>query len=420
MHSIYTLLRTNPKLIAFGFVIMFFTSPGQTYFISLFSGEIRSNLNLSHGEFGAIYSLATLASAFVLLKTGSLIDKVALPRIIALFVFLLAIACALMANSHAAWSLCIVIFLLRHMGQGLMSMTSSSAMMRYAGNAKAKANSISNMGYSVAEAVLPSCVVLLLLVMSWREAWYVTGLALAFIALPLLIYLANNLESKVDAERRRSEHTAADDESMSQRQWTRSEVLGDPYFYLLTPALLSQSLLYTGFMFHQVHLVAEKAWSLSLWASLYALFSLTAIVTSLFVGALADRIGAVRLAPFVTLPMALGLCSLAAASNTVVAVIFMFCMGISTGAQSALSAPFYAERYGTKNFGSIKSLASFVMVIMTAISPFVLGWFIDQGVSIEKLALCFAIYAFIIIAIAMFAAKILIASQHSHYNDQTL
>ena len=33
--------------------MMFFSSPGQTYFISLFGGDIRQYLSLSHGEFGA-------------------------------------------------------------------------------------------------------------------------------------------------------------------------------------------------------------------------------------------------------------------------------------------------------------------------------------------------------------------------------
>jgi hypothetical protein len=57
------LIRAEWQLLLFGFLMTFWSSPGQTFLISLFSGEIRAELSLSDGEFAAIYSLATLASA---------------------------------------------------------------------------------------------------------------------------------------------------------------------------------------------------------------------------------------------------------------------------------------------------------------------------------------------------------------------
>ena len=59
----------------------FWSSPGQTFLISLFSGEIRAELSLSDGEFAGIYSLATLASAIVMIWSGALIDRMDLKRL---------------------------------------------------------------------------------------------------------------------------------------------------------------------------------------------------------------------------------------------------------------------------------------------------------------------------------------------------
>lgn len=70
--------------------------------------------------------------------------------------------------------------------------------------------------------------------------------------------------------------------------------------------------------------------------------------------------------------------------------------GIALGAHGAISAPFYAERYGNKHFASIKSLASFILVVMTAISPIIFGWLIDQGRSMNSLALGGATYALLV------------------------
>ena len=45
------------KLILSGFLLALFSSFGQTFFIALFSAEIRAEFGLSHGAFGSIYSL---------------------------------------------------------------------------------------------------------------------------------------------------------------------------------------------------------------------------------------------------------------------------------------------------------------------------------------------------------------------------
>lgn len=58
------LLATTPEL-TLGIFLIFSSSIGQTFFISLFSGEIRKEFNLSHGIFGIFYSGATLGSAIV-------------------------------------------------------------------------------------------------------------------------------------------------------------------------------------------------------------------------------------------------------------------------------------------------------------------------------------------------------------------
>ena len=64
----------KPKL-TLGVLLIFSSSIGQTYFISLFSGEIRNEFNLSHGIFGTFYSAATLTSAIVFFWMGKLTDQ---------------------------------------------------------------------------------------------------------------------------------------------------------------------------------------------------------------------------------------------------------------------------------------------------------------------------------------------------------
>jgi len=389
---------------------MFFSSPGQTYFIALFGGEIRQELGLSHGEFGAIYSLATLASAITLLWSGSLIDRLPLRKFTVSIVTLLCVACLLISYSHHFLVLFLAVYLLRHFGQGLMSMASTTTMMRYFAYSKGKANSLSNMGYSVAESIIPTVIISLLLVVHWRTAWQLASLFIVIVLPVTLLWLSRHQPARHEEylAEHANEHAegSAGKPKSKQRQWTRAQVIRDPLFYLFVPALVSQSLLYTGFMFHQVHLTEEKGWSLLVWGNLYFLFSLTTIISSLSIGVLVDKIGAVKLVPFIPIPMAIGLFTLSNSSATLVAAVFMVLMGVSTGAQAAISAPFYAERYGNKHFASIKSLASFVMVITTATSPIILGWLIDEGVSMDTLAFYGSAYALIVTAVGYSATRL--------------
>jgi MFS family permease len=406
MRSFLPLIRSEWRLLLFGFVMMFGSSLGQTYFIGLFSGEIRDDLGLGHGSFGGIYSTATLVSAFLLLWTGSLIDRMDLQRFAYLVIAGLAVACAVMAASNGPLLLFLAILGLRHLGQGLMGLTASTTVVRYLDRHPGKANALSGMGYSVSEAVLPSLVVVALAFMSWRQSWLVWGAMALLLLLPLTRILLRG------HERRHHDYLAgleqpADPESASgRRQWTREEVIRDPAFYLFLPALMAQPMLFTGFMFHQVHLVEQKGWSLPSWAGLYILYALVSSVCKLFAGLLVDRYGAVRLVPLVCLPLGLGVLLLGLSGSFAIAVAFMVLMGLSIGVYSTLSSPFYAELYGTLHLGAIKSLTAFTMVLATAVAPVLMGALIDWGISMEQMALGGAAYTLVASVLAALAGPL--------------
>jgi MFS family permease len=172
------------------------------------------------------------------------------------------------------------------------------------------------------------------------------------------------------------------------------------------PGLMSQPLMFTGFIFHQVHLVEFKGWSLSVWASLFFMYALVSVGTKIVSGFLVDRYGAIRIVPWLSLPMGVGLVLLAVTSDIIWGGVFLALMGITVGLQSTVSAPFWSEMYGNKHLGSIKSLATSVMVLSTAISPIIIGWYIDQGISIETLAMVSAIFVFLTSALAWYACTI--------------
>ena len=153
--TIFSFLRANAKFLFAGFLISLLSSFGQTFFISIFAGEIRAEFGLSHGGWGAIYGLATTASAGVMLWSGVLTDRFRV-RVLAMAVMAgLALASALMALSVAVWMLALTIFLLRFLGQGMMSHISAVAMARWFTASRGRALAIAALGFTAGEALLP-------------------------------------------------------------------------------------------------------------------------------------------------------------------------------------------------------------------------------------------------------------------------
>ena len=168
---------------------------------------------------------------------------------------------------------------------------------------------------------------------------------------------------------------------------------------------MSQPLMFTGFIFHQVHLVESKGWPLIGWAALFSLYALVSVATKLICGPLIDRFGAIRMIPLVALPMGLGLVILAVSESLAWGGVFLVLTGITVGFQSTAVAPFWSEMYGNQHLGAIKSLGAAAMVFCTALSPIVIGWQIDLGASMETLAMAAAGYVFLTSALAWYACR---------------
>ncbi len=406
------LLRHEWRLLLFGFLMTFWSAPGQTFFISLFSGEIRAETGLSDGEFGGVYSLATLLSATVMIWSGALVDRIELRRFSIATVIGLSLGCGMMSVSSGMLSFFIGLFLLRQTGQGLMFLTSTTAMVRYLDADKGKSTALAGMGYAFSEAIMPAILVTLILWLGWRTSWQFIAIILVAFMLPAILYLLRNHRQRHQhyLEQVKLDETGTET-TRRKRQWTRNEVIRDKYFYLFAPGLMSQPLMFTGFIFHQVHLVESKGWSLSAWASLFLVYALVSVATKLISGILVDRAGAAKLVCWVGIPMAIGLIILSLSSSLIWGGVFLVLTGITVGFQSTVSAPFWAEMYGSKHLGSIKSLGTALMVFCTAVSPVLFGWLIDLGVSIETLSMASAGYIFATSSMAYFAYRSVVAKR---------
>ncbi len=380
------------RFLAFGFLLAFFSSFGQTFFVALFSADIRHAFALTHGGFGLIYSLSTLAAGMCLIWLGSRLDDVDLRLYCVVISAALVAACFLIAAVPSIAGLYVAIFALRLVGQGLMSHTSATTMSRYFDADRGKAISIAALGHPAGQAVFPLIVVVMIAALGWRQTWIAFGAVLALVLVPAVLWLLKGHGERHRALVARNAASRVSGAASGKRQWTRGEVLRDARFYLVMPTVLAPGFLMTGVLFHQVHLVDSKGWSLAWFATSFVAYGIVYLVVGLLTGPLCDRAGATRLLPWYVLPMALGMLALGLFSHPAIALVFLGLCAITNGASRTVVGAMWAETYGVAHLGAIRAMVGAIQVFGTALSPVGMGWLLDSGTTMDAIAGLCAVY----------------------------
>ena len=366
----------NSRWLTAGALLTLISSFGQTYFISMFAGEIRTAFNLSHGDWGAIYGFGTFASAIVMIWSGGLTDVMRVRHLGPIVLAALAASCLFMAFNPWVALLPVVIFCLRFTGQGMSTHIAAVAMSRWFVANRGKALSVASLGFSVGEACYPILVVSLLLFFSWQSVWILAA-GVAALAIPALLWLL--------AEERSPQSSATEGQSlgMGGRHWSRNQALRHPLFWFMIPALLGQSAFNTAFFFLQVHFAEIKGWEHLQLVAMFPVYTLVSIAAMILSGILLDKFDTARLIPYFQLPM-IGAFLIFAFGQSLMAVLvgFIF-LGLSSGANATLPNAFWAEFYGTKHLGSIKAAAAAIMVLGSAIGPAVTGVLLDYDLPLD-------------------------------------
>lgn len=388
-------IRANWLFLLAGFLLTFTSSYGQTYFISLFAGEIKGDFGLSDGQWGGIYTIGTTMSAVVMIWAGVLTDRFRV-RALALCVMLaLAAACVAMAV-NTSWVLLIgVIFALRLTGQGMMSQLGSVAMVRWFEATRGKALSLASMGFAAGQAILPVAFVAMFAFVSWRSLWILAAV-LVVLTIPFLLMLLR---------RERTPQSMAEEAQiagMHGRHWTRGEMLRSGLFFLMIPMIIGPSAWGTALFFQQVHLTEVKGWELVSYVALMPIYTVASIAATFVSGWAVDRFGVSRVVPFQMLPFAFSFAVLAVADTIFMAGVGLVIFGIGQGVQSTASASFWAEYFGTRHIGSIKSVAAALMVFGSAIGPGISGALIDLGIDFPQQMPPIAVYYLIAAALATY------------------
>ena len=362
-------------VLAVGALGMIMTSPGQTYTVSIFIEHFISDLGLSRSLVSALYTVGTLIGGFLLPWTGRLVDRRGVRRTMTAIAALFGIACVLMGTVRGAVMLVIGFTLIRWLGQGSLWLVSANAINRWWVQRRGMAMGLAGvLAAVVGLGGYPWAVDRLIPSLGWRWTFASLGLVTITILVPLAWWLLRDSPEELGLiPDGAMEPRDASQETEAEENWSVSEAVRTPAFWILSLGSSSIAMLTTGLLFHIVSIFADHTLPATAAAAAFAPIAAATAVLTLLGGVLIDRIPAKLLMAAALGLQAASLLIARSMQGAALAIAFGVVLGATQGLSRSVGGVVWAQYFGRRHLGSIAGLAQTIGVLGAALGPLPLG-----------------------------------------------
>jgi cyanate permease len=273
---------------------------------------------------------------------------------------------------------------------------------------------IANLGTGVAKLAIPLCAAWLFVLVGWRGTWAVLGVvAPLLVVVPALIFIRRRPEDvgltpdgeppepRVQATANAGASVSKPRQSIAEEaNWTQSEVLKLPAFWLLVLTFGIASIGIAGLNLHIFSFISDSGYSPLVGATVMSTIALTQLGTTLIWGMLADRfdIRKVSCVQFVIQGVGLILAVASAHLSLVYAGFFLY--GIGLAGSFIIREVIWANFFGRVSLGTVRGVSLFFSHLFAASGAPFFGFLFDSTGSYNL--------SFIVFATALFTSSILI------------
>lgn len=390
----FSLINPAKSPIFYGYIILivgslgiYFSIPGQTIGVSIFTDPVKDALGLSRNQFSNAYMIGTVLSSLCIGRAGIWFDRYG-ARYTAFFAAL-TLAVALLLSSwsltmsnlvkHAfdidSWMvpftvMTLLFFLIRFSGQGVLTMASRNMIMIWFDKNRGKVNAFSGIAISFGFSSSPLWVNFLIEEYHWDGAWRILALALLVFSILILQFYKNRPEEHgllpdgADAP----DNTQTEVKEV-RKQYTLQQAKATRAFWMYGLMLAFNSFFITGLTFHVVSIFANEGYPKSEAISIFLPASVVAVTISSIFNYLSDYLSLklyLYLMLFGGIMASLGLLLL----SSPVGIYFLIAgIGILGGFFAVLNAIAWPRFYGRDHLGSITGKIMGLIVFASALAP---------------------------------------------------
>lgn len=362
---------------------LFLSGPGQTYSVSTFIDSFIEDFGWSRSLVSTMYSGGTLMAGLIMTAMGSFFDKHGHRKMTAIIAFLFGVVLIAMSFVNKIILLFFGFFLIRLLGQGSLSLSSSTLVPQWFLKRRGTALSLVSMGGALSAATIPIINTWLIQSFGWQFGWRFWGFILIVVLVPVSLIFTRNKPEDVGLlpDNEVIEDKSLKDNSMikkiSEINFTAKQVLKMKSFWIILIASMIPSAIGTGMTFHMVSIMGEVNLSPAVAASVLGLMAVSRLPVILITGQLADRLPVKYLISASLLLLFVSMIILLKANSIFLAMTYGLVRGVSMGIQAVTGGVVWPDYFGREHLGKIRGVAMTGMVIGSAFGPLPFGFAYD-------------------------------------------
>jgi len=362
---------------AFGSVV--FYNPAV---LGVFSTSFEAEFGWKRADVALAVSLGSLVSAGVAPLAGIAVDRWGGRWVIALAAAGMAACALLLSGVEALWQFVALYTAGRALATGAMHPAAFVAVANWFVRRRLFVGGIVSMAPRLGAAFLPLLATAVIAASgSWRTGWVALALVAAVAGLPALLLMHRRPEDRgLLPDGDPAPAAGATATPSAERAFTLREAVRTPAYWLVGAGTTLMVFVGPSINFHQIPHLMDRGLPGPQAALIVTVGSMIGALGGVLGGAIAARITMRWTAVGSLLGMSGGVLLLLTSSSLVTAALFATVYGVSFGSQLAINQMVYAEYFGRRSVGLIRSSFQPAQLTMSAAGPYVVGlWFTWAG-----------------------------------------
>ena len=399
-------------IVGVGFLANVASSFALASTLSIFLKPLTADLGISRGVFSLLRSGEGIIAACLAPFIGTLVDRYGGRWLMAGGTAIAGVGFLLLSQIDGFTQFAAIRLTLVTLGDCMMGyMVVNVIIAQWFVRQRGRALAFSSMGVGFAKVCMPILAAWLLVILGWRQTWFVFGLTtMVLLVLPALLVIRRSPEDMglrpdgvSESVTTTSSVASRNTENLASRPdsdaaWTRADAVRSSAFWLLVITFGISSMGVTGLNLHVYSYVTDLGHSAVVAASVMGVIASMQLASPLAWGFLAERIDVRYAAMLRFVIQAVGL-GLAIATGDLFCLYAGFLLyGIGLGGNMVLPDILWASYYGRRSLGRIRGMGLFISHMLAAAGPPFFGFLFDIT---GGYGLSFAIFGAILILSAL-------------------
>lgn len=372
--------------------------PGQTVGVSVFTDFLIVDLGLTRTQLSLAYLFGTIGSAFILSTAGRAYDRFGARTVGAFVAFFLGIVLLMLSRSPGivAWLRALVpalppvvpafvfitvgFFLLRFLGQGVLTLTSRNMVMKWFDERRGLANAFLSIGVSFGFSYAPLFLNGLIENHGWQRSWALLGIGIGAVFVMLFLVLARDNPEQCDLEPDGNlppRKSSSAPESTPAADFTLPQARRTLVFWAFCLLLSLAALYTTGLTFHVVSIFEESGMGRQTAVSIFLPASVIAVSTSFLASWASDYIKLKYLLIVQGFGLLISMTAFIFLSTPATVVLLIVGNGMNGGMFGITSSVSWPRFFGRKHLGAVSGFAMGWTVGGSALGPYLFSLSLD-------------------------------------------